>query len=36
MLESLALRERIIDFAVAARGLDPAELQRRFRDELAR
>ena len=36
VLESLALRERIIDFAVAARGLDPAELQRRFRDELAR
>jgi len=36
VLESLALRERIIDFAVAARGLDAAELQRRFRDELAR
>jgi hypothetical protein len=36
VLESLALRERIIDFAVAARGLDPADLQRRFRDELAR
>jgi hypothetical protein len=36
VLESLALRERIIDFAVAARGLDPVELQRRFRDELAR
>jgi len=36
VLESLALRERIIDFAVAARGLEPAELQRRFRDELAR
>jgi hypothetical protein len=35
VLESLALRERIIDFAVAARGLDPVELQRRFRDELA-
>ena len=34
--ESLALRERIIDFAVAARGLAPAELQRRFRDEFAR
>jgi len=36
VLESLALRERIIDFAVATRGLEPAELQRRFRDELAR
>jgi hypothetical protein len=36
VLDSLALRERIIDFAVAARDLDPAELQRRFRDELAR
>jgi hypothetical protein len=36
VLESLALRERIIDFAVAARGLDPVELQRRFRDDLAR
>jgi hypothetical protein len=36
VLESLALRERIIDFAVAGRGLEPAELQRRFRDELAR
>ena len=36
VLESLALRERIIDFAVAARVLDPAELQRRFRDELVR
>jgi len=36
VLESLTLRERIIDFAVAARGLEPAELQRRFRDELAR
>jgi hypothetical protein len=35
VLASLALRERIIDFAVAARGLDPVELQRRFRDELA-
>ena len=35
VFESLALRERIIDFAIAARGLDPAELQRRFRDELA-
>lgn len=36
VLASLALRERIIDFAVAARGLDPAELQRRFSDEFAR
>jgi hypothetical protein len=36
VLESLALRERIIDFAIAARGLDPAELRRRFRDEFAR
>ena len=36
VLASLALRERIIDFAIAARGLDPAELQRRFRDEFAR
>jgi hypothetical protein len=35
VLASLALRERIIDFAIAARGLDPAELQRRFRDEFA-
>jgi hypothetical protein len=35
VLESLALRERIIDFAIAARGLDPEELQRRFRGELA-
>jgi hypothetical protein len=29
--ESLALRERVIDFAVAAQGLDAAELQARFR-----
>jgi hypothetical protein len=36
VLESLALRERIIDFAIAARGLEPAELQRRFSDEFAR
>ncbi len=36
VLDSLALRERIIDFAVTSRGLDPADLQRRFRDELAR
>src|SRR6185436_12143661 len=33
VLESLALREQIIDFAIAARGLPPEELQRRFRDE---
>jgi hypothetical protein len=33
--ESLGLRERIIDFAIAARGLEPAELQRRFRDQFA-
>jgi hypothetical protein len=33
--ESLALREQIIDFAIAARGLPPAELQRRFRDQFA-
>ena len=35
VLESLALRERIVDFAIAARGLEPAELQRRFRAEFA-
>jgi hypothetical protein len=35
VLESLALRERIVDFAIAARGLAPSELQRRFRDEFA-
>jgi hypothetical protein len=35
VLESLALRERVIDFAIAARGLPPAELQRRFRNEFA-
>jgi hypothetical protein len=33
--DSLAFREQIIDFAIAARGLPPAELQRRFRDEFA-
>jgi hypothetical protein len=33
VLGSLALRERIVDFAVQARRLEPAELQRRFRDE---
>ena len=36
VLESLALRERIVDFAVEAHRLEPAELQRRFRDEFAR
>jgi hypothetical protein len=36
VLESLALRERIVDFAVEARRLEPTELQRRFRDEFAR
>jgi hypothetical protein len=35
VLASLALRERIVDFAIEARALDPAELQRRFRDEFA-
>ena len=35
VLESLALRERIVDFAIAARGLEPAELQRRFRETFA-
>ena len=35
VLESLALRERIIDFAIEARGLDAAELQRRFRETFA-
>ncbi len=35
VLESLALRERIVDFAIAARGLEPGELQRRFRAEFA-
>ena len=33
VLESLALRERIVDFAIAARGLEPVDLQRRFRAE---
>jgi len=36
VLESLVLRERIIDFAIAARELEAPELQRRFRDEFAR
>ena len=35
VLEALALRERVIDFAVEAQGLDAAELQARFRVELA-
>ena len=29
--ESLALRERVVEFAIAAQGLDAAELQQRFR-----
>ncbi len=32
VLGSLVLRERIVDFAIEARALEPAELQRRFRD----
>jgi hypothetical protein len=36
VLESLALRERIVDFAIDARGLAPADLQRRFREAFAR
>jgi len=32
---ALATRERVLDFAVAAQGLDPDELQRRFRAEFA-
>ena len=35
VLESLGLRERIVDFAIEARTLEPAELQRRFRDAFA-
>ena len=35
VLESLALRDRIVDFAIEARALEPAELQRRFRDAFA-
>jgi hypothetical protein len=35
VLESLALRDRIIDFAIEARALEPAELQRRFREAFA-
>ena len=33
--ESLALRERVLDFAVEAQGLDAAELQERFRERFA-
>jgi hypothetical protein len=33
--ESLALRERIVDFAIEARTLEPVELHRRFRDAFA-
>ena len=36
VLESLALRERIVDFAIEARRLGPSEFQRRFRDTFAR
>jgi hypothetical protein len=35
VLESLALRERIIDFAIEVRELDAATLRRRFRDTFA-
>jgi hypothetical protein len=35
VLESLALRERIIDFAIEAHGLDAGDLQRRFRATFA-
>jgi hypothetical protein len=35
VLESLALRERIVDFAIEARGLAAADLQRRFRERFA-
>jgi hypothetical protein len=31
VLEALALRERVTDFAIAAQGLDATELQQRFR-----
>ncbi len=33
--ESLALRERVVDFAVAAQHLEPQELQERFREAFA-
>jgi hypothetical protein len=35
VLESLALRERIVDFAIEARTLAPAELQRQFHERFA-
>jgi hypothetical protein len=35
VLESLELRERIIDFAIEAQGLDAAALQSRFRETFA-
>jgi hypothetical protein len=35
VLESLRLRERIVDFAIEAHGLDPGELQKRFRETFA-
>jgi len=35
VLESLALRERIIGFAIEAQGLDAGDLQRRFRETFA-
>jgi hypothetical protein len=35
VLESLELRERIIDFAIEAHGLDAATLQQRFRETFA-
>jgi hypothetical protein len=35
VLESLALRSRVVDFAIEARSLAPAELQRRFRETFA-
>ena len=35
VLESLELRERIVDFAIEARGFDARELQRRFRETFA-
>jgi hypothetical protein len=35
VLESLALRDRIVDFAIEARGLAPADLQRRFCERFA-
>ena len=35
VLEGLVLRERIVDFAAAAHGLDAVELQRKFRETFA-